>query len=487
MSISPFFGLDMALRALQAHQTGIDVTSHNVANANTEGYSRQNVSISTTEPFSSPGMNRPASAGQIGTGAYATDIQRSRDMFLDSQWRSEAGASSSATNRQDALEQVEVILDEPQGVGLSSLFNEYYGVWNELSNDPSASALPVRTTVVQQTLSLTTAFNRIASQLSTVRTGQNGEILTDVAEVNDITSQVFTLNETIVQVELNGQHANDFRDRRDALVDRLSQLVQVSVNENADGSMNVLMGAQVLVNGATAKTDLFTVPNAGNSGFVDVTFGSGGPAATTGSSGISGRLTARDTLVPKYQASLDAIASNLATAVNALHTSGFDVNGNAGEPFFTSNTPPQPITALTITVNPNIQADPGKVVASDTAGATGNNEVALKIMSLRTSMGSPPLPVGTLPSGTPTSQTAYNALVAGLGVDTRSVRNEVDTQEALVDLLARRRQSLSGVSLDEEATNLLRYQRAYEAAARVLSTYDEMLDKLINGTGTVGR
>ena len=475
MSISPFFGLDMALRALQAQQTGIDVTSHNVANANTDGYSRQNVTIVATEPFAPAGMNRPATAGQIGTGAVASDIQRARDLFLDTQWRTEAGGFANASNRSDALEQVEVILDEPQGVGLSALFNDYYRVWNELSNDPSATSLPVRTTVVQQSLSLTTAINRISSQLSNVRTGQNSEIITDVAEVNDLTSQIQALNGTIVQIELTGQAANDLRDRRDSIMDRLSELVQVSSTENADGSINVLMGAQVLVNGSTSKTDLFTVPNAGNSGFVDVTFGSGGPAATLGNAGIAGRLTARDTLVPKYQASLNTLASNLIAATNALHTAGFDVNGNAGQPFFTGT------DAATIGVNAAIQADPSLIAASDTAGASGNNEVALSITRLRTSM-SPPLAVGT-----PTSETAYNSLVAGLGTDNRTARNEVDTQEALVDLLARRRQSLSGVSLDEEATNLLRYQRAYEAAARVLSTYDEILDKLINGTGTVGR
>lgn len=475
MSISPFFGLDMALRALQAQQSGIDVTSHNVANANTEGYSRQNVTIVTTEPFAPPGMNRPASAGQIGTGAVAADIQRARDAFLDFQWRTEASSLANASNRSDALEQVEVILDEPQGVGLSALFNEYYRVWNELTNDPSASALPVRTTVVQQTLSLTTAMNRISSQLSNIRVGENTEVLTDVAEVNDLTEQILQINGTVIQIELTGQQANDLRDRRDTLMDRLSELVQVTATENADGSINVLMGSQVLVNGGTGKTDLFTAPNAGNNGFVDVTYGSGGPAATLGNAGIAGRLTARDTLVPKYQASLNTLASNLITATNTLHTAGFDVNGNAGQVFFTGT------DAATISVNAAIQANPALIAASNTAGTSGNNETALAITRLRTSM-SPPLPVGT-----PSSETAYNSLVAGLGTDNRTARNEVSTQEALTDLLARRRQALSGVSLDEEATNLLRYQRAYEAAARVLSTYDELLDKLINGTGTVGR
>ena len=185
-----------------------------------------------------------------------------------------------------------------------------------------------------------------------------------------------------------------------------------------------MMGSQVLVNGGTGKTDLFTVPNAGNNGFVDVTFGSGGPAATMGNAGIAGRLTARDTLVPKYQAQLDTIAANLISATNTLHTSGFDVNGNAGQPFFTGT------NAATISVNTAIQADPSLIAASNTAGASGNNEIALAIIELRTSM-SPPLA-----SGTPTSETAYNSLVAGLGTDNRTARNEVNTQEALVDLLA---------------------------------------------------
>lgn len=475
MSVSAFFGLDMALRALQAQQTGIDVTNHNVSNANTAGFSRQNVTIATTEPFASPAMNRPAQPGQIGTGAIAKNIERARDTFLDVQYRTESGSLTNATNRQDALEQVETVLDEPQGVGLSSLFNEYYRVWSELSNDPSANALPVRTTVVEQSLSLTTAMNRISSQLSTVRSEQDAQIQDDVKQVNDITDQIAQLNSSIVQIEINGQTANDFRDRRDLLMDQLSQLVQVSSTENADGSIVVSMGSQVLVNGVSGKTDLFTQPNAGNGGMVDVTFGSGGPAATVGNAGIAGRLTARDTLIPKYQTQLNTLASNLITATNALHMAGYDVNGNPGQAFFTGT------DASNISVNPAIQANPSMIAAANVAGAPGNNEVALSIIKLQSSM-SPPLP-----SGTPTSETAYNSMVAGVGTDSRSAGNEAETQRSLVDLLDRRRESVSGVSLDEEAVGLVRYQRAYEAAARVLTAYDELLDKLINSTGTVGR
>lgn len=470
---SSFFGLDLALRALQAQQTGIDVTNHNVANANTDGFSRQNVLLVTTEPFAMPAMNRPATAGQLGTGVIARDIQRARDGFLDTQWRTEAGSLAHATNRADALEQVEVVLDEPQGVGLNELLNEYYRVWNELSNDPGADSMPVRTTVVQQALSLTGAINRVSDQLVSIRTGLDTQIQTDVDEINTITDQIFQINQTIVQVEVTGQTANDFRDRRDALLDRLSELVGVTSAENADGSIVVSMGGQVLVNGTTAKTNLTVVPNAGNSNYVDIQYG--GVAATIGTSGIAGRIAARDTLIPTYQTALDTIASNLITATNAVHTTGFDANGAAGVPFFTGT------DAGTITVNAAIQADVSLVVASDTAGAEGNNEIALAIMQLQTNM-VPPLPVGT-----PNTTTAYSSLVASLGTDNRTARNDKDTQEALVDLLQRRREALSGVSLDEEAVNLLRYQRAYEAAARVMTAYDEMLDKLINGTGVVGR
>jgi flagellar hook-associated protein 1 FlgK len=470
---SAFFGLDLALRALQAQQMGIDVTSHNVANANTDGFSRQNVSIVTTEPWAMPGMNRPATAGQLGTGAVAANVQRARDMFLDSQYRSEVGSLYNATARQDALEQVEVVLDEPQGVGLNSLLAGFYKSWSDLASDPSD--LPVRTTVAQQAISLTDAFNRTSGQLATIRTGLDGEVTSDVNEINTITSQILQINNVVAQVEVNGQSANDFRDRRDVLVDRLSQLVNITVNENSNGSMNVMMGAQVLVNGTTGKTDLFAVPNVGNSGLVDITYGSGGPAATLGTGEISGKLTVRDTNIPSYQTQLNSLASNLITAVNTVHATGYDLNGVAGQPFFTGT------DAATIKVNTAIVANPKLIAASNTAGAAGNNEVVLNIVKLQKSL-SPPLAVGT-----PTLDAAYNSLVGQLGTDNRTAINQTDTQQALVDLLDRRRQSLSGVSLDEEATNLVRYQRAYEAAARVMTTYDQMLDKLINSTGVVGR
>jgi flagellar hook-associated protein 1 FlgK len=485
---SAFFGLDVALRALQAQQTGIDVTGHNVANANTEGYSRQNVRIVATDPYTEPAMNRSTTAGQLGTGSIAKDIQRARDAFLDTRYRTEDGSLQNALSRQDALEQVETVLDEPAGVGINGLLNKFYTNLNLLAGDPSD--LPIRTNVAEQAVSVTQAFNRISGQLTGIQQGINNEVVSNINEVNQITKQIVQLNKSIVQVEINGQNANDLRDQRDAAIDRLSQLVQTSVTEIPKGSANagsvtITIGSQVLVNGATnTQVDLGTTTSATNPPFLDVTFGTvpASPLASLGNAAIAGKIKVRDIDIGApttgYLAQLDTIAGNLITAVNTIHATGFDLAGNPGGAFFTGT------NAATIGLNSAIQANPSLIAASGTAGSVGNNSVILQIAGLRDSMAAviPPLAAGT-----PTSLSAYNSLITDLGTNNQSARSDSDIQQSLVTLLTQRRQSLSGVSLDEEATNMVRYQRAYEAAARVLTANDEMLDKLINSTGVVGR
>lgn len=459
--IGTFFGLDLALRALQSQQAGLDVANHNVANANTEGYSRQNVQLQTTEPFTVPGMNRLTSPGQIGTGVVAAGIQRARDQFLDIQFRTEVGGQRNAEARQDALEQVEVVLNEPGSSGLAGLFNEYYRVWGALTNDPGD--LPVRTTVVEQSVALAASFNRADRQLRDVQTNMDREIVDGVDQINVITDELVQLNKQIAQIEALGQRANDLRDRRDLALDNLAELAQVSVVETPDKMITVSMGSQVLVNG-TARTSLTTVVN--GAGFRDVQFN--GVPATLGNAMLSGKLAARDTNIPNYLSQLNTIAGNLIAAVNGLHSTGYGLDNVTGRPFFSGT------NAQTMAVDPAIAADPKKIAAAAGANRPGDNTVALGIAALRRTM-------------TPTSETAYNALVSGLGTDNRTARAEVENQTALVGLLERRRQQTQGVSLDEETVNLLRYQKAYEAAARVLTAFDEMLEKLINGTGVVGR
>jgi flagellar hook-associated protein 1 len=462
---SYFSGLDVAVRALQAQQAALDVTGHNVANANTKGFSRQNVELATTDPMNVPGLIMGTSAGQQGTGVMVAAIERARDNFLDVQYRTQVGAKSNAQVTSDSLEEVEIVLNEPSDNGLSSLVGKFFSAWQELANNPNDSA--TRTALVQQAGALLTdGLNRSSRQLKDIQTNLNDRVKTDVSEINTIGSEVASLNKQIVVAESSGQRANDFRDRRDLLIDRLSELVQVNVTEQPSGSIDVALGGQNLVSGYS--TDALTTTATGPGGVWQVKFSSNSALATLGSAEIGGLVNARDTNLPNYLGQLNTIASSLISAVNTLHAAGYGQDGVNGRNFFSGT------DAGNIAVDPAIAADPSKVAAADATGQSANNGTALAIAQLRDTM-------------SPTTEDAYSALVSGLGVDRQSARDLNDNQTLLVDMLDKRRQEVSGVSLDEESVNMLRYQRAYEAAARLITTTDEMLNKLINETGLVGR
>lgn len=461
---STFFGLDLAYRALLTQQTALDVTNHNVANANTPGFSRQAVEMVTTVPYTMPGMNRSAQAGQLGTGVMIGRIDRLRDSFLDLQYRTEVGNQRQAEVTRDALEEVEVVLNEPSDSGISSLLGQFFSSWQDLTNDPTDTA--TRAAVIQRSAGLATAFNRSSQRLSAIQTDLNNTVSFRVTEINNYASQIASLNTQIVQIEVSGQRANDFRDRRDYLLDQMSGLVQVASAENPDGSLNVTIGGHAYVTIGTVD-NLTTTPT-GPGGLLQVRFTSDSALTTLGNSELNGIIQARDVNLPGYMTKLDAVVGDLITAVNGLHTTGYGLDGVTGRAFFTGT------TAATMAVSATISADPQRIGAASAAGQAGNSAIALAIAQLRSTM-------------VPTSEASYSSLITGLGVDSQTNRNLTDNQTLLVQLIERRRQQVSGVSLDEEAVQMVRYQRAYEAAARLITAYDEMLDKLINGMGIVGR
>ncbi|MFN0073196.1 MAG: flagellar hook-associated protein FlgK [Chloroflexota bacterium] len=461
---STFFGLDLALRALHAQQTGLDVTNHNVANANTKGFSRQRVNIVATTPFSEPGLNRAGGPGQIGTGSIADSIERFRDTFLDLQYRTEVGAGAQAQVTRDALEQIEVVLNEPSDTGIANLLQEFYQSWQDLTNDPTEGAN--RSAVVQQATALAAAFNRASQRMSAIQLDLNGQVAIGVQEINSIVGQIDALNRQIVQVEVTGQNANDHRDRRDALLDELSQKVPITAVENANGSINVSINGHNLVSPGNVDS-LITTPT-GPGGMLQIRFGSDSVLTSVTTGELKGLIDTRDINLPSYVAQLNTVAANMITAVNALHTTGYGLDNVTGRAFFTGT------DAATIAVNAVIVADPQRVAAAAAANQPGDSSIALAIAQLRTTM-------------TPSSESSYAALITTLGVDTRSTQDKATNQDALVQLLERRREDVSGISLDEEATNMVRFQRAYEAAARLMTAFDQMLDTLINRTGIVGR
>jgi flagellar hook-associated protein 1 FlgK len=457
---SSFFGLDLSLGALQAQQLGLDATGHNVANANTRGFSRQSVQVVATTPFTEPGSNKASGPGQIGTGAYASGILRARDLFPDIHYRNEIASGSQATVTRDSLEQVEVVFNEPSDTGIGNLVRDFYNSWQGLTNDPTDGA--ARSTVVQQASALADAFNRAAQNLTTIQSDLNSRVSVNVQQVNSLTSQMNSLNKKIVGVEVSGQRANDFRDRRDSLLDELAAIVPINVSENPGGSVSISIGSNNLV--SPGSLDFLTTTPTGPGGMLEVKVSSNSSLVSLSSGELKGLIDVRDVKVPGYLSQLDTIAGNLITAVNAIHTTGYGADGINNRAFFTGT------TAATMKVNPVIGSDPQKVDIAAAANQHGDGSIALAIAQLQNTM-------------SPSSESAYSGLITALGVDSRTAQDQSTNQDSLVQLSNRRRQDISGVSLDEEATNLIHFQRAHEAAARVMTTYDQMLDTLVNRTG----
>jgi flagellar hook-associated protein 1 FlgK len=459
-----FLGLEIATRALQAQQAGLDVTTHNVANANTAGYSRQTARLVATPPYTFMAFNRDTVAGQAGTGVIVDGIERARDPLLDAQYRARAAALSQGEASRAVLEEIGAVFNEPSDSGLSGLLNDFFGAWSDLSSEPTDAA--ARALVVQQSAALANRFNLMASRLTSIRRDLNGEVERSVGVVNQLADEIAALNVQVMQAEAGANRANDLRDRRDELVDRLAELAAITVTEGSDGSINVLLEGRALVERSTVDR-LSTTPT-GPGGMAQVGFASDGALLSSIGGKIAGLVNARDEMLPDYLAQLNDMAGSFIAAVNTLHADGYGLDGETGRAFFSGT------DAATIAIDGAIAADPRKVAAADAPGQSGNTVVALAIAELDSTM-------------TPAPQAAYAALVGALGAQTQAASDAADDLEILVHVLEQRRERVSGVSLDEEAVNMLRYQRAYEAAARMITAVDEMLDKLINQTGLVGR
>jgi len=442
MGLSTFMGLQTALRGILAQQQALDITGHNIANANTVGYTRQQAVLTPTPAYSNPG----AMPGQIGTGVDVTSYQRIRDEFIDTQLHAQTMRQGYYGALQDGLSQVETSLAEPSDNGISSLLQGFWSSWQDLSNNPESAG--TRQALVQSAASLADGFRQLSSQLTTIQSQAGQNVTQTLSEINSATASIAQLNDSIMKAKVVGDTPNDLMDQRDMLVDQLSQLVNVTRVDNPDGTIDLKVGSTSLVTGAASTPRVETDFTAG-----DITAGK-----------LAGLIQVRDVVVPQQLSDLNGIASQLITAVNAVHTSGVDLNGNPGVAFFTGT------SAADIAVSAPVAADPSLVAASAN-GQPGDPTNALKIAALQTST---------------TINTDYQRFVTKVGSDSRDATRTYNNAKSLADSLESRRQSVSGVSLDEEMTNLVRFQRGFQASARALTAMDDMIDLLVSRTGKVG-
>ena len=457
--------MSIAGQALITQQQAISVTSHNIANVNTPGYSRQKLVMSTNVPSDSE-------IGPMGNGVSPDAIERIYDRFINAQINNESQELGRWDAQKNAVESLEMIFNETYGYGLSEAMSEYWNAWQALTINPAGSA--ERQVLVTRAQILTSTFNKLDSDLTLSQQDLDLTIQGTITDINRLSAQLADLNQKIVASEIGTQNANDYRDRRDLVLKELSELIDLNAFEDANGSVSVLNASGRPLVSATASWQLSTELNV-VSGLQDVVWLDDDGNSVNINNDISGGklkgwLEARDVLIPGFLNRLDALAQTLVTEVNNLHQTGFDLNGIAGEVFFDGTG-----TAADIEVNANIVGDPGLIAASfdplPFPSAPGDNRNAVEIAKLQHQL--------LMSGNTATFNDYYSSLVRDVGNEVLKSDSYYTHQSEMVAQLDNYRESISGVSLDEEMINLIKFQNAYAAAAKLVSTADEMMQTVL--------
>jgi flagellar hook-associated protein 1 FlgK len=467
---STFGGLEIARRGLGAQQIGIDVTGHNIANVNTPGYSRQRVELESTSPLIYGGSRYPLA---VGTGVQATAIARMRDSFVDEQVRKEIHNSGYWEQQQEVLSQLELIFTEPSDSGISEALTEFWSGWEDLGNRPEDPSL--RAVVREQAVSFTESVRHLYKQMVDLEHDLDNKLRLQAQEINSLAQQIADVNGLVAKAQAQGAEPNDLLDQRDQLLEELSKLTNISVLPQAAGQLNVNIGGISLVSGDTIRKLTFSEPE----GVPAVIKWEGlGREVDFQGGQMTGLIAARDQIVPSYRARLDDFAATFITEFNSIHASGYGLGNQTGIDFF------QGTGAQDWTVNPAILDDTADglslLAAASNPDSSGDGSNALELAALREK-------VLAFSSASGTVGNFFGSLISSLGVESKNAQRMAENQSQLVEKLSTWQESISGVSLDEEMTNLIRFQHAYSAAARVVTTIDEMLDTIIGSMGLVGR
>ncbi len=452
--------LNTARDAILANLTAMNVTGSNVANVNTPGYSRLRPDFGSIGVFN-------AATDQQQIGVKITDIERLYDKYLDAQVVQQEQYGAYSQSQLDVLNNVEGIFNESTGGGISDLLSQFWGAWSQLSTNPSD--VTTRDSLVSVSQSLASMFRQKANELINTQNDTNKEISNDVTELNNDLAQMADYNDKIVQIENSGGTAADLRDKRTELLRKISQIVDVNYYEEANGSLNVFISnGRSLVEG-TNVWNLQVKVNTNNASFYDIVFSDTPNEVINGDlkgGKLAGLIDIRDTKVVGYLDDLNSMASTIITRVNSLHSSGYDLNGNVGGDFFSTAS----TSARDMQVDPSIVADVRKIAAGTTVNTDGDNASAIAAIKDDASL---------MGSGM-TIDNFYESLTSRVGQDVVNAQNSLDHQTSVMNQVENQREAVSGVSLDEEMLNLIKYQAAYNAAGRLVATVNTMMGTLIN-------
>jgi flagellar hook-associated protein 1 FlgK len=456
---------EIGRRALRASQLGVQVTSHNIANVNTPGYARQRVQLSASPPdergwLLGTGIN-------IGTGVTVDGVKGYRDQFIATRLQTETSINGRLTAERDALAPVEAAFNEAESRGgIQAALKNFFGTFRELEANPTSSAL--RTSIVERGQALASAFHSTRARLDEIRNDADQEVRATINVVNGLSQKIAALNQQIRIAEANGVNASDLIDQRLEAVRELSSLTGARTTENSDGTVTLTLGnGQALVYSDQAAT--LTAEDTPPDGLATLKID--GQAAVLSDGKLRGLQNATNEIGGFIQ-SLDNLAASVAGRVNTLHAAGSDLDGAAGTAFFA--TPASgPVTAENLDVAAALKANPRRVVAAASGAGGGDGSVARGLAALLSD------PTSVAGSVTGSFTQIYGSVVSAAGEAVKTAEDSLVTQGAILAQTEAQRDSVSGVSLDEEAINLLQYQKAYEAAARFLRVADEMTQTIL--------
>jgi len=453
--------IGVALSGMNAAQEELDVTGNNIANASTPGYVRERINLASVEP---PTASVTMSATGVGQGVVVLGVARLDDPNADAQEVSAQAHAANTAQTQSVLGQAQAAFNEPSSSGISSQLSNFWSQWDNVASNPTNQA--ARETLIASASQVASTFNQTAASLSQVQAGASAGAMTDLSEVNQEAAQVASLNADVI-AQGGGGNAAGLADQRDAVIKKLAQQVGVTVRPDvaANGAVDLMLGSESLVQGITSQAITGTVSSV--TGAVSLAWPDGSTVAAGGQ--IGALMQAADTTIPAYLAQLNAAAAALASTVNTQQAAGVTWTGvgtpsqasAAGTPLFAGS------TAGSLALAPGVT--PATIAAgSPSAGpADGSNAQAMAEL-------------GSSPTG---PDTVYRGLVGQVGTDVATATSQAATATTIQNQADSQQQSSEGVNLDEELSNMLRYQNAYSAAAKYLNTVNQTIQDLLAVVG----
>ena len=465
--------LNQARSALAAAQVGQNTTSKNVANVNTPGYSRQRVELQAGDPESYGRM-------RVGGGVEVASIARAGSDLLNTRIGEENTALGKVEGMADVYNSLELVFKDEGETGLTQAVSQFFNDLRTLSTQPDA--MPLRAAVRESAESITARFQNVANSVDQVNKDLDRRLEGSISDVNALTEKIGSLNRQIMDVEARGKGvlANDERDARDSAIQDLSKFMEIQVTNIENGGVNIssgrlgplVVGVDPVKLGAYRSEDgvragnvrIFMLNNVQNASPVDVT-------EKIDSGSLGGYLNVRDSVVPKLMDKVDGLAYNLAREVNSVHREAYGKEGRKGVDFFSEPTGMSG-AASALSLSRDVKGNLANIATADGPNASGDNRAVLRMADLQQA------PI--FENGRANFSDLASSIVGSLGVEVKSAHDQLETQRGLVDQLSTFKTELSGVSLDEEAMNMMKFQKAFDASAKMIQVADQMMDTVIN-------